>query len=256
MDVLQLRDFYATPLGHAARHLIAHRLRQCERPPADARVMGLGFVSPWLDIYRRRCREVYSFMPARQGIIHWPAEGPSASALVDETALPLTDAAIDLAVVVHGLELTENLSAMLAEIWRVLAPQGHLVVVVPNRRGMWARRDTTPFGHGRPFSRGQLERLLMEAGFEPVNMLPALFVPPVPRRIFLHSAMMWERAGLALWQGFSGLIVAEAIKRVHALRGRKERRFALPELAPAARPAPAMNGPVGRGTWRRDDAQG
>ncbi len=246
MDVLQLRDFYATPLGHAARHLIAHRLRHCTRPPADARVMGLGFVSPWLDIYRRRCREVFSFMPARQGIVHWPAGGPSASALVDETALPLTDAAIDLAVVVHGLELAENLSAMLAEIWRVLAPQGHLVVVVPNRRGMWARRDTTPFGHGRPFSRGQLERLLLEASFEPVHMMPALFVPPVPHRVFLHSATMWERAGLALWQGFSGLIVAEAVKRVHALRGKAARRFALPALAPAARPAPAMNGAVRR----------
>jgi SAM-dependent methyltransferase len=242
MDVLQLRDFYATPLGHAARHLIAHRLRQCARPPADARVMGLGFAAPWLDAYRRRCRDVFSFMPARQGIIHWPARGHSASALVDETALPLTDSAIDMALVVHGLELAENLNAMLAEVWRVLAPQGHLVVVVPNRRGMWARRDTTPFGHGRPFSRGQLERLLTEAGFELVNVMPALFMPPVQRRLFLHSAMMWERAGLALWQGFSGLIVAEAVKRVHALRGRRARRFAIPDLAPLPSPSPALNG--------------
>ena len=40
------------------------------------------------------------------------------------------------------------------------AAGGRLLIVVPNRRGVWARSDTTPFGHGRPYSRSQITHLL------------------------------------------------------------------------------------------------
>lgn len=237
IDVLQLQRFYATSLGGAARHLIARALRQCTRPPADARVLGLGYAAPWLERYRRDGRAPLAFMPARQGVVHWPKGEASLTALVDEAALPLPDASIDLVLIVHGLELAENLSGLLAEIWRVLAPQGHAVFVVPNRRGLWARAEKTPFGHGRPFSRGQLESLLTNAGLQPVRFLPALFMPPVDRPVFVRSAPAWERIGLSLWQGFSGLLVAETIKRVPALRKEKDSAFAWSRLDPVAQPA-------------------
>jgi SAM-dependent methyltransferase len=242
MDVADLRKFYTTPLGATARRLIAHHLRQLPRPPKDARVLGLGFAAPWLDRYRRGGREVFSFMPAHQGIIHWPQEGPSASALVDETALPLSDGSMDLALVIHGLELTQHRPAMLSELWRVLAPQGHAIFVVPNRRGMWARMDTTPFGHGRPFSRRQLEKRLAEAMFKPVRFQPALFVPPVQRAFLLRSATVWERLGLTFWQGFSGLVIIEAVKQVYAIRPQRDVSLAFPGLRPLALPGAASRG--------------
>ena len=40
------------------------------------------------------------------------------------------------------------------------------MIIVPNRRGVWARSDISPFGHGRPYSRPQLSRLLQQAEFE------------------------------------------------------------------------------------------
>ena len=36
----------------------------------------------------------------------------------------------------------------LREIWRVLAAGGRVILVVPNRAGIWARTEATPFGHG------------------------------------------------------------------------------------------------------------
>ncbi len=234
MDVLQLRRFYRTPLGRTARRLIAARLRGLSMPPRDARVLGLGHATPWLDRYGQRVGEVFSFMPARQGVVHWPQGAPAASVLTDETALPLADATIDLALVAHGLELTEHLPGMLAEIWRVLAPQGRMVAIVPNRRGLWARMEATPFGHGRPFSRRQLEALLEEAHFRPLNILSALFVPPVQKPVILRSAPLWERLGNALWQGFSGVMIIEAAKQVHARPRSTRRALAFPALRPAA----------------------
>ena len=58
---------------------------------------------------------------------------------------------------------------MLKEIWRVLAGGGRLLVVAPNRRGIWARLDLTPFGSGQPYTMSQLSRLLRDEQFTPVG---------------------------------------------------------------------------------------
>ncbi len=242
MDVTELHRFYATRLGATARRLIAARLRALPEPPPDGRVLGMGFATPWLDRYRARSRDTFAFMPAHQGVIHWPRNGSAACALVDETALPLADGSIDMALVIHGLELTNHLPAMLGELWRVLAPQGRAVICVPNRRGVWARMDTTPFGHGRPFSRRQLEALLAEHHFLPSAFQPALFAPPVSRHVIMRSAPAWERVGMSLWPGFSGVLIIEAIKQVRAVSGERVRNGTFAPLKPAAAANPAMLG--------------
>jgi SAM-dependent methyltransferase len=114
------------------------------------------------------------------------------------------------------LEWSEKPLELLREIWRVLAPNGRLLIVVPNRRGMWARVDTTPFGYGSPFSRSQLTRLLKEAMFSPEEWEYALYLPPFGWRILLKWPLFWERLGLVLWPTFSGVIIVEATKQVYA----------------------------------------
>ena len=89
-------------------------------------------------------------------------------------------------------------AALLREVWRVLAPGGRMIAVIPNRRGMWVRTDTTPFGHGRPYSRAQITQLLRHTWFTPASWGEALFMPPVAKGWFLRSAMAWKRAGEAL----------------------------------------------------------
>jgi len=237
MDVLDLKKYYATPLGKTARRLIGARLRALPSPPAGSRVLGLGYAAPWLDRYRGADREVFSVMPPRLGVVRWPREGLSASLLAAESALPFPDASIDLALVAHGLELAGGLPGLLKELWRVLAAHGHAIFIVPNRRGVWARLDSTPYGHGRPFSRRQLETVLERAGLKPVHVQPALFVPPVEHRFILRAAPAWERMGRTFWPGFSGVLVMEAIKQVYALRGQDERPAVFPDLQPVTTPS-------------------
>jgi hypothetical protein len=124
---------------------------------------------------------------------------------------------------------------MLREIWRVLAPEGRLLLIVPNRRGLWARFDATPFGHGRPYSRGQLERLLSEALLSPLEWTNALYMPPLNRAWAVRWATVFERMGARLWPGFAGVIIVEA---------RKELMGALPRAVPVKgrrQPVPATN---------------
>ena len=129
--------------------------------------------------------------------------------------LPLPDSSIDRLLIVHALEMANDPAELLKEAWRVLSPGGRVLAVVPNRRGLWARVDTSPFGYGRPFSRGQITKLLRETSFSPTAWDEALYVMPVPRRHFMHASARWEAIGARLWPAFAGVILVEAAKHLH-----------------------------------------
>jgi SAM-dependent methyltransferase len=223
VDVNELRAFYARPLGGVVRRLLGHRIRARWRDVEGLTVVGLGFATPYLAPYRAEAEALSAFMPASQGALVWPSRGETRSVLVDEEALPMLDGSVDRMLVVHCLEGAARIGPLLREAWRVLAPEGRLLLVVPNRRGVWARAETTPFGFGRPYSRGQLERLLVEAMFTPFDWGWALHVPPIERAIVMRSATAFERIGSRVWPGFGGVILVEARKELVAPRGHRAR---------------------------------
>ena len=153
--------------------------------------------------------------------------------------MPLTDAAADRVLLVHALEMSIDPGELLREAWRVLAAGGRLLAVVPNRRGVWARMDTTPFGHGRPYSRSQITQLLRDTWFTPTGWGEALYVPPISRSLFLRSAIAWERTGATLSAPFAGVHIVEATKQVYrAIPARREKRRFVPALKPVLIPSP------------------
>ena len=239
MDIVDLREFYASRLGIATRRLIASRLKPTLSSLTGAKVMGLGYAPPFLEDCAGGAETRMAFMMARQGVVHWPSDGAISSALVDECELPLLESAVDVALVVHGLELSDSPREMLKEVWRVVAPQGRLVLVVPNRRGLWARFDVSPFGHGQPFSRPQISGLLRESQFSVVSWSHALMFPPSSRRLILSSAPTLERFGSRLMPGLSGVVIVEAVKQVYAVAPGKRVRRQSVRLRPALSPLPS-----------------
>ena len=218
-DVVTLRDFYASPLGSAVRRLLSNRIRARWRSVAGMTVIGHGFAAPYLGQFRSEALRLGAVMPAEQGALAWPQTGPYQTVLVDEERLPLPDASVDRLLVVHSLEAAERTRPLLRELWRVLAPEGLLMAIVPNRRGVWARLDTTPFGSGQPFSRGQLEGLLRDSLFTPLGFSSALYMPPVDQRLMVRSSAAWERFGARLAPAFAGVILVEARKEMMATVG-------------------------------------
>ena len=214
-DAARLRDFYATPLGQLARRIIRRRIRERWPDVSGMDVVGLGYASPYLRTFRE-ARTAAALMPQSQGVVQWPHEGRYRSALVPELDLPLRDNSVERVLVVHGLEHVEARQDYLREIWRVLMPQGRVIIAVPNRRGAWAALETTPFGHGRPYSVSQIEKQLRAASLEPVGVAPCLFAPPFRARVLPWAALFWERLGNRLWPAFAGVVVVEAIKQVYA----------------------------------------
>jgi SAM-dependent methyltransferase len=234
-DIVDLRSFYASVLGKFAEQSIAAALSMVWDSIPNERLVGLGYTLPWLDRFGGDAERVFAFMPATQGAVMWPPAGPSATALVFDEELPLMDSSIDRILLVHSLEHAENPRETLKEIWRVLSPNGRVVVVVPNRRGVWARFEHTPFGTGRPFSRTQLNDLLRENNFTPAAWSDALHFPPSRRSFVLSSHNVLERTGRRFWPMFSGVIVVEAQKRLYQglpVAQRASRRVFVPVLTP------------------------
>jgi len=130
--------------------------------------------------------------------------------------------------------MSDDPEGLLREVWRVLAPSGRMMAIIPNRRGVWTRTDNTPFGHGRPYSRSQITQLLRQTWFTPTGWGEALFVPPVGGGWFLRSAMAWgarRRRALAALRGGShrggdqaGLSRHPGAPRTHAGSFRRCRR--------------------------------
>ena len=221
-DVIALRDFYKTPLGqHVAGQMQSHLARFWHVDASSCNVM-VGYGIGWLQ--SASCdhtvpTNLFTLMPARLGVISWPESGPGCSSLVDNHGLPLPDVHIDRLLLAHALEFDVDPGRLLDECWRVLDGAGKLLVVVPNRRGLWARLEHVPFGHGRPYSSRQLCQLLKTHGFVPKRTYRAVCLPPLHNRAMMRFATTIERLGQRWWPALGGVLLVEAEKKLYAAAG-------------------------------------
>ena len=213
-------EFYATPIGRMAAASLRQRLRVLWPDLRGQSMLGLGYPEPFLCLWRD---QAYRCLNATTSHHVPPPEGATAA---DAMRLPFPDLVFDRILVIHGVEPVGQDGRLLREIWRVLKDDGRIIVVAPNRIGLWAHVDRTPFGQGQPYSQGQIDRLLASAMFRPERRDVALFAPPTGLRFMLATAGVWETVGRALFRDFSGVTLTEAVKDTYA---------ALPLAAPARR---------------------
>jgi SAM-dependent methyltransferase len=97
----------------------------------------------------------------------------------DAGRLPLAAGSFDAVTMLDVLEHVDDVAA-LAELRRVLRPDGLLVLTVPAVPWLWSHRDDAA-GHRRRYTRKRLQAALADAGFAPVELggyqcalLPAL----------------------------------------------------------------------------------
>jgi SAM-dependent methyltransferase len=234
LDARELQAFYETRLGLASAKFIRRRLRDIWPSVRGDSVAGIGYAIPYLRPFRSEASRTLCLMPAQQGALHWPPHAPNLSALIDETAIPLPDSSIDRIIVAHLVENAEALRPLLRQIWRILTPEGRVIFIVPNRTSLWAQFETTPFGHGRPFTRTQLHALLADALFTPTAASSTLFMPPFGASWLLRSGTRWNAWGQMLWPKLAGVHLVEATKEVMSVapvKGHRQRAPFRPVLS-------------------------
>lgn len=224
----QLKDFYKTLGGRIVRRLIRHRIDELWPSCVGLRVMGAGYAAPYLKAHIQSCERVVCIMFTGQGVHHWPEDGANVTCLSDECDLPLETNSVDRILLIHSLEFTGFLKPAFEEFWRVLKSNGRIMVVVPNRIGLWARADWTPFGRGTPYSASQVQEFLRENLFVTERTECALFIPPFKSETLLRSAGFWEKVGQKLYPGMGGILLVEASKQIYAGTGKMARATKTP----------------------------
>lgn len=235
-SIEELRTFYGEPAGALARRLLARRLHDAWGEAGGCDVLGVGYATPWLDAFVG-ARRVVAAMPGGQGVELWPSVGRNRTVLVEDRRLPFAAGSFDRILLVHALEEAEDAAGLLLEAVRALSPAGRIILIAAARGGLWSRVEATPFGHGRPFTRRQLERLVRDAGLEPTAWSQTLYVPPW--RPLLPFADGFEQVGRRVLPGAAGVILLEATRQAYARVHPGGAPAVARVMAPALRPQPA-----------------
>jgi SAM-dependent methyltransferase len=215
-DVIDLKSFYSSALGQVTCQTLRQRIKRIWPKAEGETLVGIGYTPPLLLPWLDKSDLTIACMPVAQGVVHWPQGRSNLTLLTDETALPLHDGTVNRTLLVHALENTEQARKLLAEAHRLLTPSGRMLVIIPNRRGLWARSPRSPFAHGHPFSTGQLKALMRECHFTPLHIETALFYPPSSKRSILRAAKLLEWVGRTFFPLFGGIIIMEVEKRIFA----------------------------------------
>lgn len=216
IDARDAAGFYATALGRHVALLLRQKLARLWPRMEGLSVLGIGHAGPCLHPWREAARCI-ALSPNHMGAAPWPAGLANLSCMAEAEALPFADLSFDRILLIHGLEQAENARRTLREAWRVLKDDGRMIVVAPNRRGLWAYAESTPFGHGQPYSEGQLARLLTGLFFQVEAQTTALYTPPLLPAPLRRVAGLLEKAGPVLAPQFAGLTLAEVSKNLHGV---------------------------------------
>lgn len=127
-----LNSFYKSSNGESiAAKVSAHLLHDSELFRGN--VVAYGFGSPYLDKIDNS--NLYFAIPDSYPLYRWPKIRPFKTVAIDSEAQPFKSASFDVALVFHVFEFLGDQEKFLAEIRRVLKPNGILVIVLFNKYG-------------------------------------------------------------------------------------------------------------------------
>ncbi|MEM6811904.1 MAG: class I SAM-dependent methyltransferase [Pseudomonadota bacterium] len=225
-DAYDLRHFYNSLQGKIVRRLLRQRISSRWPDCKSMSVLGYGYALPYLEPYKKEAERTVSIMPSQLGVHNWPQLEKNLVCAGQEDLIPLETNSIDRIIAVHCLEFLDKPNDTFQELWRILKSNGRLILIVPNRVGLWARSDHSPFGQGQPYSTRQLEHFLKENLFVHEHTSYSLYMPPFRGNLLLRTADLFEKMGRFIFPGCGGVQIIEISKQIYAGTGK-----AVPSLA-------------------------
>lgn len=143
--------------------------------------------------------------------------------LCEAAQLPLASSCIDLLVLPHALEFSEQPHQVLREAERVLVPEGHIIISGFNPFSAWGMRRVLSRQHDYPWDGNFLSLLRIKdwlalLGFEVVQTSTQCFVPPFSKPGWLKRFDFMDKSGRRWWPMMGGVYFVIAKKRVAGMR--------------------------------------
>lgn len=214
-DKMQAADYdswYETSLGRMADRLQGALVERMAQPRSGERVLDVGTGTGHYAV-RLAARGLHvagvdasesmlALARAKTAAVEWRQ--------AEAEHLPFPDDSFDLVLAVTLLEFVPDPLQALAEMRRVAAPGGRLVLGVLNAHSVWGRfyraqaqQMETPFRHAHLFTPAEFVTMLRHFGS--VRWCSALFVPPSGRGLWAASLLEW--LGRWFWRGHGALLV-------------------------------------------------
>lgn len=215
-SIYDFKDFYNTPIGKMVVRVVRQKIHSYWRNVKGLRVVGIGVPQPYLDIFLDEAERCIAINPAERGSYPWPDNERNVTALAEETELPIETNSVDRVLLIHSFEYAEIPRSNLQEVYRILKSNGRLLLVTPNRRGLWSRAEWSPFGHGTPYSGEQLKSVLRENLFVYEGAETALFSPPIRSNIIQKSFSTFESVCPFILPTMGGVHIVEVSKQIYS----------------------------------------
>ncbi len=203
-------------MGRLAQRFITSRIKEIWPDVRHHSLLATGYAQPYLHDYSAQAERSVLMAPYADDPKPWTFQAKNMMCLGAITMQPFPYESFDRIFSVHSLEFCDDLSGALHEYWRVLKPNGRMMLVVPNRMSIWARTDNCPFAYGAPFTFSQIKHALIENNFQIERHSKALFVPPFETNLMLGLSPFFEGIGRAIFKSFGGVHIIEVSKKVYA----------------------------------------
>ncbi len=215
LHFLNYQNFYNSSIGNLLSQHLEFKLKKYCYLYNNQNIGCFGYSIPYLNFLKNYNIILSCCYSKKMGI---PNENISNTnkILIDEDKIPFQDSFFDHMFLIHYLENTYNTKLSLREIWRTLAPEGKLYLIIPNKKSSWYLSDKSPFSSGNGFSKKQISNLLNDSFFE-IDTIERLVYFPNKDLFFIkkHKDLI-DKFGSLFFKYFNGVYLCIVKKKIYA----------------------------------------
>lgn len=214
LDFLNYQNFYNSSIGNLLTYHIELKLKNYCHLYNNQNLGCFGYSLPYLNFLKKyNCS--LSFCYSKKMGISGENNFKINKLLIDEDRIPFQDSYFDHIFQIHYLENVCNTKLCLREIWRTLAPEGKIYLILPNKKSSWYLSDKSPFSSGNGFSNRQIIDLLNNSFFE-VQLIERLVYFPNKDLFFIKKYKdLIDKFGSFFFKYFNGVYLCIAKKKIY-----------------------------------------
>lgn len=214
----QLNGWWSSTLGQLVIQVEAEKLVKVFPQVFGYHILLLGIVAQFKMIE-------YSVIPYQSVINPFTSDNAAAKTITSKwECLPFANNSVDVVVLPHTLDFSENPMAIIQEACRVLIPEGRLLIFGLNPYSLWRLTSSLSRGKKRmPWccdfkSAGSIKRELTRLECQIIGQDYFLFQPPMQNIARMEKLGFLNKISRFGLRGLSGIYFIEAQKKVQGVR--------------------------------------